>query len=224
MQQTNQDKLNRLIRKLERNVMTLPLARSPSEIVPPEGNPNAELMFIGEAAGLQELKNHRPFVGAAGKLLNEQLEENGIERRNVWITNLVKARPPGNRDPVREEIEAYRPYLDEEIVIIKPKLIVTLGRFSLGKFIPGSYISRIHGQARWVTWEGMRLLIFPMYHPAAALRSNEVMHEFRQDFSKLVTVWETLHRRGKTQEETHEGDQREQGSTEEEKDQQLSLV
>lgn len=219
---TNDKRLKQLVKNLEKDARQLPLVSAADEIVPPEGNPDAELMFIGEAAGLHELEARRPFVGAAGKLLTERLREHGIERRDIWISNMVKARPPGNREPVREEIEAYRPYLDEEIEIIRPKVIVTLGRVSLIKFIPDAYVSRVHGQARWVTWKDRRLLIFPMYHPAAALRSNDVMRQMNEDFDRLVTLLEMLKNDSTSQESEEE---RRKGTSSEEKDnQQLQLL
>ena len=137
----NQELLKKNRNRLEKDVNKLPLAKNISDIVPPEGNSDALVMFIGEAAGYHEHLKRRPFVGVAGKLLTKSLEEVGMIRDEVWISNVLKVRPPGNRDPLPEEIEAYRPYLDEEINIIKPKIIVTLGRFSMAKFIPNSYIS-----------------------------------------------------------------------------------
>src|SRR4030042_5556296 len=180
-----QQLLKKLIQTLESKANVLPLVKSKKDIVPPEGNPEAELMFIGEAAGFHEHRLRRPFVGVAGKLLTKSLENNGWKKEEVWITNVVKARPPENRDPTPEEIKAYKTFLDQEIHIIQPKIIITLGRFSMGKFIPNAFISGIHGNPRWVNWDDMRLLVFPMYHPAAALRSGQVMQSFQQDFIKL---------------------------------------
>lgn len=196
---SKEKKLAKLIKKLEADFAKLPLAKTASDIVPPEGNPNADLMFIGEAAGFHEHLQRRPFVGAAGKLLTRTLKEVGIEREDVWISNILKVRPPENRDPKPEEIEAFKPFLDEEIRIINPKIIVTLGRFSLAKFIPNAYISRVHGQARWVDWEAGRKLVFPMYHPAAALRNSKVLQEFKQDCTKLVRTLATLNNQITTQ-------------------------
>ncbi|OGY21405.1 MAG: hypothetical protein A3F04_00260, partial [Candidatus Chisholmbacteria bacterium RIFCSPHIGHO2_12_FULL_49_9] len=176
----------------ESDAQSLPLARSVKDIVPAEGNPQAQLMFIGEAAGYHEHVERRPFVGPAGKLLTRSLEENGLKREDVWISNILKVRPPQNRDPLPEEIEAYRTYLDEEIQIIKPKIIATLGRFSMGKFIPDVYITRIHGQAHRVEWKGRKIIIFPMYHPAAALRNQKIMEAYKADFVKLANVLQTL--------------------------------
>lgn len=187
------EKLAALVKEMEQAAGKLPLTKKATDIVPPEGNPEAEVMFIGEAAGYYESVQRRPFVGAAGKLLNETLQEIGVKREEVWISNLIKTRPPGNRDPLPEEIQAYSAYLDREIAIIEPKIIVTLGRFSMGKFMPGAKISQVHGQARWIEWQGRKVLVVPMYHPAAALRAGEVMRQFKADFGKLKQIIDNLH-------------------------------
>lgn len=214
----NKNKLKQIIHKLEKDVRVLPLAKKSSDIVPPEGNPNAEIMFIGEAAGYHEHIKRRPFVGAAGKLLEKSLEEIGIKREQVWISNVLKVRPPQNRDPLPEEIEAYKPFLDAEIRIIKPKIIVPLGRFSMRKFLPKTFISRAHGNALWIDWKDQRILIFPMYHPAAALRNSTVLEEFKQDFIKLSNIIKTLNNQSETAKETVASDQKDS------QDQQLSLI
>ncbi|KKU56676.1 hypothetical protein A3H89_02875 [Candidatus Amesbacteria bacterium RIFCSPLOWO2_02_FULL_48_11] len=173
-----------------------PFVNSPKDIVFGDGNPNTELMFIGEAAGYWETVERKPFVGPAGKLLVKTLKETlGLDRDQVYISNIVKARPPNNRDPQPDEIEAFRPYLDKEIEIIQPKIIATLGRFSMAKFIPDVSISRVHGQPRFFEFSTIndkltnyKPIIFPMYHPAAALRSGTVLNDFIQDFNKLKTL------------------------------------
>lgn len=189
---TQQDQLNQLIAQMEAKAGKLPLTKTAPDIVPPEGNPQAQVMFIGEAAGYHESVERRPFVGAAGKLLTQSLSDIGLNRHDVWISNLLKCRPPHNRDPLPEEIEAYRPYLDQEISIIQPKIIVTLGRFSLAKFLPDSRISQVHGQARFITWQDKKIVLLPTYHPAAALRSTEVLRQFKLDFAKLTQILATL--------------------------------
>lgn len=157
--------------------------------VPGEGNPDAQIMFIGEAPGFNEDRQGRPFVGQAGKLLEKVIQENlGLQRQDVYITNIVKFRPPDNRDPLPDEIAACRNWLDKQIQIIKPQIIATLGRFSMGKFIPDVTISRVHGQPRYVSFFDQKILIFPMYHPAAALRAGAVMTEFVADFDKLKAL------------------------------------
>jgi len=146
-----------------------------------EGRPDAEVMFIGEAPGFHEDKLQRPFVGQAGKLLDKLLEKIKWPRESVYITNIVKRRPPENRDPLQEEIEAYKPYLTKQIEIINPKMIATLGRFAMAYFLPEAKISRDHG----IPKKNGSYLIIPIYHPAAALRSTTVLQELENDFNKL---------------------------------------
>ena len=141
------------------------LSQGRTNAVPGEGPEDADIMFIGEGPGFHEDRQGRPFVGAAGNYLNELLEKIELSRDQVYITNVVKCRPPGNRDPQPEEIEACRPYLDTQIENIRPRLIVTLGRFSMQRYFPGASISRIHGQPKRVG----NVIYYPMFHPAAAL-------------------------------------------------------
>lgn len=162
-----------------------PLYKNATKPAPGEGNPEAEIMFIGEAPGYWEDQQGRPFVGQAGKLLSELLQLIKVARKDIFITNVVKHRPPNNREPLPEEIEACKEFLDAQIKIIDPKIIVTLGRFSMAKFLPGEFISRIHGQARFVNFAGKRRIVIPMYHPAAALRNQKIMQELRKDFQKI---------------------------------------
>jgi DNA polymerase len=169
-----------------KNFKGLEIAKKCTQAVPGEGNPDAQIMFIGEAPGFNEDRQGRPFVGQAGKLLEKVIQENlGLRRPDVYITNIVKYRPPDNRDPLPEEIEACKSWLDRQIQIIKPQIITTLGRFSMAKFIPDVTISKVHGQPRYVNFFDQKILIFPMYHPAAALRAGAVMTEFVNDFDKL---------------------------------------
>ena len=160
------------------------LSRSRTHAVPGEGNPDAEIMFIGEAPGWNEDRQGRPFVGAAGQFLNEMLERIGLNRADVFITNVVKCRPPGNRDPLPDEIAACAPYLDEQIAAIRPKVIVTLGRFSMARWFPGERISRIHGQAR----QFGDLVVVPMYHPAAALHQAALRATIEADMARLPRI------------------------------------
>ncbi len=185
---TNADKLREVCQQLEADYKKLPLVSSAKDTVPGEGNPNAEIMFIGEAAGRNEALLRRPFVGLAGKLVDKQLEAIGIPRKEVYISNVVKCRPPDNRDPLPEEIAAFAPYLDREIEILDPKLIVTLGRFSMGKFIPDVKISMIHGRLHKVKFQGKMRFVLPFYHPAAALRQGKVMDMFIADFKKVQKI------------------------------------
>ncbi|MBN1219502.1 MAG: uracil-DNA glycosylase [Anaerolineae bacterium] len=152
-----------------------------SRAVPGEGNPKADIMLIGEGPGFHEDKQGRPFVGASGKFLNELLNEAGYKRQDVFITNVIKCRPPNNRDPEPEELEACKPYLDRQIELINPKVIVTLGRFSMYRFFPGASITKIHGQPQRM---GNRLVV-PMFHPAAALHQVRWRPLIIEDFRRL---------------------------------------
>jgi uracil-DNA glycosylase family 4 len=158
-----------------------PLHQGREHAVPGEGPSDAKLMFIGEGPGFHEDQSGRPFVGAAGQFLEELLAGIGLSREDVFIANVVKCRPPGNRDPEPEEIDACREYLDRQIALIDPKVIVTLGRFSMARWFPSARISRIHGQPRKM---GRRLIV-PMYHPAAALHRGSLRQEVVDDFNKL---------------------------------------
>ncbi len=149
--------------------------------VPGAGNPNSTLMFIGEGPGFHENQQGLPFVGAAGSFLDELLDEAGLKREDVFITNVVKCRPPGNRDPQPEELEACKPYLERQITAINPDVIVTLGRFSMGHFINNGKISSIHGRSFWSNGR----MIVPMYHPAAALHQPSLRSVVVEDFQKL---------------------------------------
>ena len=150
--------------------------------VPGEGPVNSEIMFIGEGPGFHENEQGRPFVGAAGKFLEELLSDIGLSREEVFITNVVKCRPPGNRDPHPEEVETCTStYLDRQIQAVDPKVIVTLGRFSMNLLMPNAKISQIHGQPGKIRGR----LVVPMYHPAAALHNGSLRPVIKHDFSQL---------------------------------------
>jgi DNA polymerase len=149
--------------------------------VPGEGPAKAEIMLIGEGPGFYENEQGRPFVGAAGKFLDELLEKAGVSRKDVFITNVVKCRPPGNRDPLPDELAACNAYLDRQIEAINPLIIVTLGRYSMAKFLPNVRISEVHGQPAWVKGR----LIIPMFHPAAALHQPSLKTSVERDFARL---------------------------------------
>ena len=173
------------LRKLEQELhadAALPLG--PANLVFGEGDIDCGVMFVGEAPGFNEDQQKRPFVGRAGKLLDEAIRSIGWKRGDVYITNIVKRRPPENRDPSPDEIEAYKPYLLRQIEIINPGVIVALGRFSMNYFLPDAKISRDHGQVFRV---GERI-IYPVYHPAAALRSTEMLGVLMNDFKKLPKI------------------------------------
>jgi uracil-DNA glycosylase len=157
------------------------LARTRTNAVPGAGDIKARIMLIGEGPGWQEDKEGLPFVGASGKFLTELITSAGLTRDEVFITNIVKCRPPGNRDPLPDEISACAPYLDRQIALIDPDVIVTLGRFSMARWFPGERISKIHGQAKK---DGHRLIV-PMYHPAAALHQSALRGTIEEDFARL---------------------------------------
>jgi uracil-DNA glycosylase len=150
--------------------------------VPGEGPANASILMVGEGPGFYENEQGRPFVGAAGKFLEELLASIGMKRTDVFITNVVKCRPPQNRDPLPGEIETCtKKYLARQILAIDPKVIVTLGRFSMGLFLPNARVSLVHGQSMWVKGR----LIVPMYHPAAALHQGALKPVLEKDFARL---------------------------------------
>lgn len=167
------------------------LHHSRKNAVPGEGPPNAEIMFIGEGPGFHENEQGRPFVGAAGKVLDDLLAKIGLQRKDVFIGNVVKCRPPGNRDPQADEISACSEYLERQIQTIDPKVIVTLGRFSLMYFMPNAKISDVHGKAMQVRGR----LVVAMYHPAAGLHQRSLMSTIEEDFKKIP---ELIARAGRT--------------------------
>jgi DNA polymerase len=173
------------LEKLAKQIMvctTCELHRSRKKAVPGEGPTHAEIMFIGEGPGARENEQGRPFVGAAGKFLDQLLEQAGVTRADVWITNVVKCRPPGNRDPLPDEIETCTSnYLQHQIRIVDPSIIVTLGRHSMGLFFKGAKITQIHGQMRKVDDR----FVIAMYHPAAALHQLSLKSVIMADFAKL---------------------------------------
>ena len=160
------------------------LGRSRTKSVPGEGPEDAAIMFIGEAPGFHEDQQGRPFVGAAGHFLEELLASINMTRRDVYICNVIKCRPPGNRDPMPNEIQACAEYLQKQIAHIKPRLIVTLGRYSMANYFPQVSISKIHGQAKRVGG----VLVLPLYHPAAALHQPRYKADIEADFKKIPVL------------------------------------
>ena len=168
------------------------LAKTAKQLVFGHGNPNADILFIGEAPGKKEDETGEPFVGAAGNFLNTMLASINLERSDTYITNIVKYRPPDNRDPSKEEKEAFMPFLLEQIDVIKPKVIITLGRHSTACFIPDGHISEIHGQPMITTLniQGVErtLTMLPLYHPAAALYNGGLRSTLLEDFQKIPSI------------------------------------
>lgn len=168
------------------------LALGATQLVFGDGDANADIVFIGEAPGKNEDEQGLPFVGAAGKFLNEMLASIGLARKDIYITNIVKYRPPNNRDPLPEEKAAFLPYLKRQLQIINPKLIVTLGRHSLETLLPGLKISQCHGQAKRVKvssdGQEMSWVILPLFHPAAALYNGGLRTALLEDFSNIPKV------------------------------------
>jgi len=175
------------LEEIEKNVKICQkcrLCKFARNAVPGEGNINADIVFVGEAPGEVEDATGKPFVGRAGKLLESLLSEIGLKRTDVWIGNIIKHRPPENRDPFPDEIEACQSYLIMQLKIIAPKLIVTLGRFSMNHFYKEGKISRDHGQL----YRTSEYNVFPVYHPAAALRNPDMAMALKKDFVKIPEV------------------------------------
>ena len=166
------------------------LSGNRTHAVPGEGPPDAEIVFIGEAPGYYEDQQARPFVGPAGQFLEQLLASISLRREDVYICNVIKCRPPQNRDPLPDEIQACHKWLERQLEIIKPKVIATLGRYSLAKYFPGQSISRIHGQERQVG----ATFVVPMYHPAAALHQASLRRIIEEDFKKLPAILEKARR------------------------------
>ena len=167
------------------------LCQTRTQTVPGEGPEDSRIMFIGEAPGFNEDRTGRPFVGAAGKFLDQLLAAAGLSRKDVYIANIIKCRPVNNRDPLPAEIEACSKWIDRQIALIKPDVIVTLGRYSMSKFIPGASISRIHGVPRVI--DGVTVV--PMFHPAAALHQERYRSLIVADFEKLPEILKTAQAR-----------------------------
>ena len=163
------------------------LWKARTKTVPGDGPPNADILFIGEAPGFHEDRSGHPFVGAAGNLLNDLLHSVGIDRAQVFITNVVKCRPPSNRDPLPDEVETCTShYLDRQIALINPRMVVSVGRISMARYFPGERIMRIHGQPKRADGR----IYFPMIHPAAALHNPAMMEPLKDDVRKIPMLLE----------------------------------
>ena len=187
---TKQQQLAALKAEIIEKRVCATLATQATQLVMGDGDPDADIVFIGEAPGKNEDEQGLPFVGAAGKFLNEMLEAAQMQRSDVYITNIVKYRPPNNRDPEPEEKREFWPYLMRQLEIIQPKAVITLGRHSGMAFIPDLRISRDHGNARWVQYHGLKFLVIPLYHPAAALYNGGLRQTLIDDFLRVPELIE----------------------------------
>lgn len=184
---TKEKQLRRLKTQMQ-NDKSLPLRDTATNLVFGEGNPEAKVYFLGEAPGHSEDLKGKPFAGQAGKLFDNLLHKIGLTREDIFISNSVSFRPPNNRDPKPNELAAFAPYIEKQIKIIDPKIIVTLGRFALAKFLPGHKISEVHGRHREIIWHGKKITLIPIYHPAAGLRKTEVKQKLIEDFKTITKI------------------------------------
>jgi uracil-DNA glycosylase family 4 len=178
---TKQKELDEIKADLVNNNVCPELAKTATQLVFGVGDPNAEIVFIGEAPGKKEDEQGEPFVGSSGQFLNDMLQSIQLNRNQIYITNIVKYRPPNNRDPLPEEKEKFLPYLERQLNVIKPLIVVTLGRHSTNVFLPGQQISNVHGQT--IRKDGRVYL--PLYHPAAALYNGALRQTLQQDFKNI---------------------------------------
>ncbi|MBP9852767.1 MAG: uracil-DNA glycosylase [Patescibacteria group bacterium] len=190
-----QQKLDELQQQIERPGITPDLAAQATQLVFGVGNPDADIVFIGEAPGKKEDELGQPFVGASGKFLDEMLASIGLRRGDIYITNIVKYRPPNNRDPLPEEKKEFLPYLQAQLEIIQPKLVVTLGRHSGSCFLPDLHISSDHGQPKRAKLalkqakdDMLEVVILPLYHPAAALYNGGLRETLLEDFARVPAI------------------------------------
>lgn len=193
---TKRQQLDEIKQKIIDEKVCPELAAQATNLVFGDGNPRAEIVFIGEAPGKHEDLQGKPFVGAAGKFLDEMLEMAGLKRADIYITNIVKYRPPNNRDPLPDEKKAFLPYLQAQLEVIQPKLVVTLGRHSMNCFLPDLQISRIHGQPKRIrvhwTEQVVPLVILPLFHPAAALYNGSMRQTLIDDFATIPQILKKL--------------------------------
>jgi DNA polymerase len=211
--QTKQQQLDEIREKILRDKVTPKLKETATQLVFGDGNPDADILFIGEAPGKNEDQQGKPFVGAAGKFLNEMLAMVDLKREDVYITNIVKYRPPNNRDPLPDEKAQFLPYLQAQLEVIQPKIVVTLGRHSMNCFLPDLQISKIHGQPKRIrinmrqqaerikegetgvspeSSRGVPIVIMPLFHPAAALYNGGMRQTLIDDFAKIPIVLEKI--------------------------------
>jgi len=207
-QLTRQQKLDDLAQKIVDDKVTPELAEQATQLVFGDGNPNAEVVFIGEAPGKNEDLQGKPFVGASGKFLDEMLEMIGLQRSDIYITNIVKYRPPNNRDPLPAEKKVFLPYLQSQLEVIQPKVVVTLGRHSMNCFLPDLQISKVHGEPKRIkiqyhgagsmghgesgSDDSLGLVILPLFHPAAALYNPLQRQTLIDDFATIPLIIKKL--------------------------------
>lgn len=184
----NQLLINQIKEDILKNNICQELANQAKNLVMGDGNVNADIVLIGEAPGKNEDEQGLPFVGSAGKFLDEMLRSAGMERNDVYITNIVKYRPPNNRDPLPEEKKAFWPYLLKQIQIIDPKVVITLGRHSMEYFLPDMKIGQIHGQPKRIPFGDKKIIIIPLFHPAAALYNGGLRQTLIDDFLSVPEI------------------------------------
>ncbi|HEY8886446.1 MAG TPA: uracil-DNA glycosylase [Candidatus Microsaccharimonas sp.] len=180
--ETKQAQLEQIAADIRDKNVCPDLAKQAKNLVMGDGNLDSDIVFIGEAPGKKEDETGLPFVGAAGKFLNEMLAAAGLERKDVYITNIVKYRPPNNRDPLPDEKAAFWPYLLQQLQVINPKVVITLGRHSMEYFLPDMKIGEVHGQPKTVTLDGHDIVLMPLFHPAAALYNGSLRQTLIDDF------------------------------------------
>jgi DNA polymerase len=193
---TKQAELDKIKQHILADNVCPELAKTATQLVFGDGSPDAQLVFIGEAPGKHEDEQGKPFIGAAGKFLGEMLESIGLKRSDVYITNIVKYRPPNNRDPLPEEKKAFLPYLQAQLEVIQPVMVVTLGRHSLSCFLPDLQISKVHGQPKRIRLkfkngqqqDGYKVIILPLFHPAAALYNGSMRQTLIDDFACIPAI------------------------------------
>lgn len=193
-QEEKQKKLDKIKAQILADNVCPGLAQTAKQLVFGGDNPDSDIVFIGEAPGKNEDEQGKPFVGAAGKFLNEMLASIGLERGDVYITNIVKYRPPNNRDPLPDEKKAFLPYLQAQLEVIQPKIVVTLGRHSMNCFLPDLQISKVHGEAKRIkikmkeSDDVLSIVILPLFHPAAALYNTSMRQTLIDDFSAIPDI------------------------------------
>ena len=194
---TKQSQLDSIAQQIVEDKVCPELAAQATQLVFGDGNPDADIVFIGEAPGKKEDEQGIPFVGAAGRFLNEMLETISLERKDIYITNIVKYRPPNNRDPYPDEKKAFLPYLQAQLEVIQPKIVATLGRHSMNCFLPDLQISQIHGEPKRIKLKTkgedvLEIVILPLFHPAAALYNGGMRQTLLDDFAAIPGIIKKL--------------------------------